>query len=107
MSITRNALQRSKDILYAVEQKRAKGLATVLDVALAKQQVAQVELQNVLAKGHEKDQYQILLSAIGASPFEKITVNYADDNLLPDDISPLTHDVIKSTCTASRCFSAI
>lgn len=95
MSITRNALQRSKDILYAVEQKRAKGLATVLDVALAKQQVAQVELQNVLAKGHEKDQYQILLSAIGASPFEKITVNYADDNLLPDDISPLTHDVIK------------
>ncbi|MCH4254652.1 TolC family protein [Proteus vulgaris] len=95
VSITRNALQRSKDILYAVEQKRAKGLATVLDVALAKQQVAQVELQNVLAKGHEKDQYQILLSAIGASPFEKITVNYADDNLLPDDISPLTHDVIK------------
>lgn len=95
VNITQKALQRSKDILYAVEQKRIKGLATVLDVALAKQQVAQVELQNVLAKGHEKDQYQILLSAIGVSPFEKITINYADDNFLPDDISPLTHDVIK------------
>ncbi|EMH0132902.1 TPA: TolC family protein [Proteus mirabilis] len=95
VTLTQEALQRSKDILYAIEQKRARGLATVLDVALAKQQVAQVELQHVLAKGHEKDQYQLLLSAIGVSPFEKIKVNYDNDARLPDDISPLTHDVIK------------
>lgn len=95
IDITSQSLQRSKDILNAIEQKRARGLATVLDVALAKQQVAQVELQNVLAKGHEKDQYQILLSTVGISPFQKFNIDYSDEYVLPDDISPLTHDMIK------------
>lgn len=93
--IIKNSLQRSAEILYAIEQKRAKGLATVLDVALAKQQVAQVELQKVLAQGIEKDQYQILLSTIGMSPFQTINIHYNDENILPDDVSPLTHEMIK------------
>ncbi|EKT60782.1 channel-forming component of a multidrug resistance efflux pump [Providencia burhodogranariea DSM 19968] len=93
--ITQESLVRSQDVLYAVEQKRVRGLATVLDVALAKQQVAQMELQVVLAKNHEKDQYQFLLSAIGMSPFQTINIEYTDEGALPDDSAPLTHDMIK------------
>ena len=60
----------------------------------------------MLAKGHEKDQYQLLLSAIGVLSFEKIKVNYDNDARLPDDISPLTHDVIKKRYHNALIFSA-
>ncbi|KPD04141.1 TolC family protein [Moellerella wisconsensis] len=93
--IAYEALVRSKNVLYAVEQKRARGLATVLDVALAKQQVAQLELQSVVASGKEKDQYQLLLSSVGLSPLQLINVQYSDKSVLPDDIAPLTHDRIR------------
>lgn len=86
--IAYEALVRSKNVLYAVEQKRARGLATVLDVALAKQQVAQLELQSVVASGKEKDQYQLLLSSVGLSPLQLINVQYSDKSVLPDDIAP-------------------
>ncbi|EMA4781468.1 TolC family protein [Providencia rettgeri] len=94
--ITAESLARSKNVLYAVEQKKARGLATVLDVALAKQQVAQLEFQSVLAAGKEKDQYQLLLSSIGMSPLQSINIQYSDKDVLPDDIAPLTHERIRN-----------
>ncbi len=94
--ITDEALKRSKKIQYAVEQKKARGLATVLDVALVKQQVAQLEFQHVLATGKEKDQYQLLLSSIGMSPLQTINIQYSDKDVLPDDIAPLTHERVRN-----------
>lgn len=94
--ITYEALERSQRLLYAVEQKKARGLATVLDVALAKQQVSQLEFQNVLAKGKERDQYQLLLSTIGISPLKTINIQYNDNDVLPDNIAPLTHERIRN-----------
>lgn len=94
--ITHEALERSKQVLYAIEQKKARGLATVLDVALAKQQVAQLEFQHVLANGKEKDQYQLLLSSIGMSPLQSINIEYTQQDKLPDNIVPLTHEKIRS-----------
>lgn len=93
--ITRKALLRSQNVLSAVEQKKARGLATVLDIALAKQNVAQLKLQAVLAEGKEKDQYQLLLSSIGMSPLQSINVQYNHQDNLPDNIAPLTHEKIK------------
>ncbi len=94
IKITDESLIRSKNVLYAVEQKKARGLATVLDIALAQQQVAQMEFQNVLAKGKVKDLYQLLVSTIGLSPLQSINIQYTDDNILPEDIAPLTHQMI-------------
>ena len=95
--ITQEALTRSQNVLNAVEQKRTRGLATVLEVALAKQQVAQFEFQHVLATGKEKDQYQLLLSSIGMSPLQSINIQYTDKEALPDDIEPLTHEKIRDS----------
>ena len=94
--ITYEALERSKSLFYAVEQKKARGLATVLDIALAKQQVSQLEFQNVLASGKEREQYQLLLSSIGMSPLKTINIQYNDEDVLPDDIAPLTHERIRN-----------
>lgn len=94
--ITDNALERSQRILYAVEQKKVRGLATILDVALAKQQVSQLKFQKVLALGKEKDQYQLLLSSIGMSPLKSVNIQYNDKDFLPDNIVPLTHERIRN-----------
>lgn len=93
--IAEQTLKNSLKIQDAAEQRRKNGIATVVEVALARQQVAQSELRRVVAKGTERDAYQALLGAMGVSPSLAITVGYAEDRALPDAASPPTEKMIR------------
>lgn len=93
--IAKQTLQNSLKIQDAAEQRRKNGIATVVEVALARQQVAQSELRLVTAKGSERDAYQALLGAMGVSPLLAIKVDYADDRTLPEVASQPTEKMIQ------------
>ncbi|MFC0228011.1 TolC family protein [Serratia aquatilis] len=93
--IAQQTLQNSLKIQDAAEQRRKNGIATVVEVALAQQQVAQSELRLVTAKGSERDAYQALLGAMGVSPSLAIKVDYVDDRTLPEVASLPTEKMIR------------
>ncbi|MCS0501942.1 TolC family protein [Ancylobacter mangrovi] len=82
--ITRQTKRNSIAIRAAAEDRLDKGLATTVEVAQARQQVAQSELRRVQAEGQERDAYQNLLAAMGINATLRIHV--ADDagRRLPD-----------------------
>ncbi|RXA94436.1 MULTISPECIES: TolC family protein [Yersinia] len=93
--IAEQTLSNSLKIQDAAEQRRKNGIATSVEVALARQQVAQSKLRSVVAKGTERDAYLALLGAMGVSPSLAIKVSYAEDRALPDVASPPTEKMIR------------
>ncbi|MVW77707.1 TolC family protein [Bordetella sp. 02P26C-1] len=59
------ALRNSEAVLAAAEARRKSGLATTVEVAQARQQVAQSQLQRVTAEGAQRNAYQVLLDKLG------------------------------------------
>lgn len=93
--IAEQTLRNSVLIQDAAEQRKKNGIATTVEVALARQQVAQSELRRVVAKGSERDAYQALLGAMGVSPSLAIRIGYAEDRALPAGASPPTEAMIR------------
>lgn len=93
--IAEETLKNSLKIQDAAEERQKKGIATTVEVALARQQVAQSELRRVVAKGTERDAYQALLGAMGVSPALDINVAYAEDRALPDVTNAPTEKMIR------------
>lgn len=106
--IAKQTLQNSLKIQDAAEERQKKGIATTVEVALARQQVAQSQLRRVVAKGTERDAYQALLGAMGVSPSLDIKAAYTEDRALPDGISaPTRKDDPVGPLPAARCFSQL
>lgn len=72
--ISEEMLHNSRNILAAAEAKREQGIGTSLEVAQAKQLVAQAELNRVVAKGARQDARQALLAATGLSATASLQV---------------------------------
>ncbi|MBB3773515.1 outer membrane protein TolC [Angulomicrobium tetraedrale] len=84
--IARQTLRNSMAIRDAAEERLAKGLATTVEVAQARQQVAQSELRRVQAEGQERDTYQVLLASMGVNATLPIHVADAGERRLPDAV---------------------
>lgn len=82
--IAGEALRNSTAIRSAVEARQARGLATSVEVAQARQQVAQAELRRVQAEGQQRDTYQALITAMGVNPTLRLQVDDAGQRSLPD-----------------------
>ncbi|MDF2809411.1 MAG: TolC family protein [Microvirga sp.] len=82
--ISRDALRNSLAVRNAVEDRLAHGLATTVEVAQARQQVAQSELRRVQAEGQERDAYQMLIAAMGVNAMLRIHVGDDGGRRLPD-----------------------
>lgn len=78
--ISEEMLHNSNNILAAAEAKRAQGIGTSLEVAQAKQLVAQAELNRVVARGAERDAKQALLAATGLSATTELSVDAPEYN---------------------------
>ena len=91
------ALQNSRSILAAAVQREKGGIGTTVDVAQARQQVAQSELRQVVSQGQERDSYQALLDAMGVSPTLKIRVAGSGDRPLARSARAMTDEVIRSS----------
>jgi len=81
--IAEEALRNSEKIRAAAEAKLANGIATTVEVAQARQLVAQAELRRVQAVGQQRDAYQALLAAVGINATLQIDVKDANRRPLP------------------------
>lgn len=95
VNIAQEILRNSQKVLDAAQARRQSGIATTVEVAQAKQQVAQFRLNHVLSQGVERDAWQGLLGAIGISPTYHFTVSYSSNKQLPEISDMPTLSMIK------------
>lgn len=85
-SIDRDALDNAKVVLAAAEARLEQGVATTMEVAQAKQQVAQAQFDLTQATGSERGTYSALLGAMGISPTTSIKVQDLSGKPLPRQV---------------------
>lgn len=85
--IARQALSNSIAIRAAAEDRMSRGLATTVEVAQARQAVAQAELRRVVAEGQERDAYQALIAAMGITATLPLKIATAEKRRLPDAVN--------------------
>ncbi|NYT66196.1 TolC family protein [Alcaligenaceae bacterium] len=95
VSIATQALKNSHQVADAVKQRHNAGLATVVETALASQQVAQAKLRRVNSEGVEQISYQAVLRAVGLPPSTRITISNPPEHALPDSNSAVTDEAIQ------------
>lgn len=83
VQVAQESLENSRRILDAANERRATGIGTSIEVAQARQQVAQSKLRLVEAQGDVRDTYQSLLATMGISPMTELEVSDATDRDLP------------------------
>lgn len=84
---TRRSLDDARTVQDAAEDRFARGIGTVIEVAQAKQATAQAHLAQVQAKGEEDDAYVTLLAAIGIPPLTRITIADASGHPLSEALA--------------------
>ncbi len=84
--IDRAALDNARMVLEAAEARLGQGIATTMEVAQAKQQVAQAEFDLTGATGRERSAYAMLLGAMGISPTITIKVQDIAGKSLPRQV---------------------
>ena len=94
--IARQTLANSKAVLAAVIAKEEQGRATAIEVALARQQVAQSELRMVQAEGQRQNAYQGVIAALGVGANTALKIQTGSKRRLPATIDPLTNSAIEA-----------
>ncbi len=92
--LVQQALENALAIEQAVVARRKQGLATVVETAQAKQEVAQAQFRKVQLDGQVRDAYQVLLAAIGVQTNLKIDIASSVERPLPDNISAPINEMI-------------
>ncbi|MFT0533440.1 TolC family protein [Castellaniella hirudinis] len=87
------ALQRQ--VLAAAQARYRAGTGTTVDVALARQAVAQARLQVVNSRGLEKTTRLALLGALGLAPDTELTIAAPAHRPLPAETPALTRDALR------------
>lgn len=95
-ALAQRMLGNSQTLLKAVQERRARGVATTLELAQAQQQVAQSELRVVTTRGNQSEAYQGLLAAMGLPPLTRIQIAAATDRPLPASLDPPTAQLIQA-----------
>lgn len=94
-SFADTAFANSREIRAAAEARAAQGLGTSVEVAQARQAVAQAELRRVQAEGDERDAYQTLLAAVGVNAQLKVDALAATRRALPAPAAAPLDDAIR------------
>lgn len=94
--IAGQTLKNSKSVLNAVQAKVNAGTATTVELALARQQVAQAELRIVTAKGQQQSTYHGLLASMGVNATLSIKVNASIKRKLPATFDEVTQNVLET-----------
>ncbi|MFG1357717.1 TolC family protein [Xanthobacter pseudotagetidis] len=94
--ISAETLANSRRIEDAAESRMKNGIGTTVEVAQARQQVAQSRFGLVQAQGAERDTYQGLLAAMGVSPMTELKVRETGGRRLPGTVGVPTEALITS-----------
>jgi len=74
IGVAQRSLANSRQVLDAAQARYRQGIGTVIDVAQARQGVAQAELARVQAEGRARDNHHALVAALGISPLTPLKV---------------------------------
>lgn len=96
VTIARQALANSLKIQDAADGRMREGLGTTVEVAQARQQVAQARFGLVQAEGGERDAYQALLAAAGIGPLTEVKIATATGRRLPGGVGKPTEEMISA-----------
>ena len=94
--IAEQTMRNSKAVLAAVQAKLNEGRATTVELALAKQQVAQSELRLVKSQGQQQNIYQALLAAMGVNAMLNINVESSMKRPLPAKFEGITQQAVET-----------
>ncbi|MFD1200084.1 TolC family protein [Brucella gallinifaecis] len=94
--IAEQTLRNSKAVLAAVQAKLNEGRATTVELALARQQVAQAELRVVKAQGQKQNTYQALLASMGVNAMLNINIESSMKKPLPGKFEGITQSVVET-----------
>ena len=92
----RESLKQHEHVLKAVQARFDAGLATKIDIALARQALAQGRLSLVTHEGLERTSYLALIDAMGLPSYTQLAVAEPVLNALPSAVEPLTQERIQS-----------
>jgi len=96
IGIARQTLANSSAIAAAAEARMREGIGTSVEVAQARQQVAQARYGLVQAEGDERTAYQGLLAAMGVPPLTTIGVDETGGRRLPASIDAPSEEMIEA-----------
>lgn len=96
VDIAAQTLANSRDMLDAAEARLKTGFGNTVEVAQARQQMAQARFALVQAEGGERDAYQALLGAVGVSPVTEIRVKAVSGRGLPESTGTPTEKMIEA-----------
>ncbi|WP_399679972.1 TolC family protein [Xenophilus sp.] len=74
VGVAQRSLANSRQVLEAAQARQRQGIGTVIEVAQARQGVAQAELARVQAEGRARDAHHALVAAMGISPLAPLKV---------------------------------
>lgn len=86
LSVAQRSRANSQQVLDAAQARHQQGVGTVIEVAQARQGVAQAELARVQAEGRARDQHHTLIAALGISPLTPLKVADAPTPRLGSDL---------------------
>lgn len=81
--IDTESLSNARVVQDATEARLKQGIGTTMEVAQAKQAVAQADFDLTQAKGHERNTYHYLIKSMGISPTTQIRVQDISGRALP------------------------
>jgi len=96
VAIAQKNLANSREIEAAATARDKAGIGNTVEVAQARQAVAQANFGLVNAQGEEKTAYQALLGAMGVSPVTRVKVATPADRPLPRQVDTVTDGIVRS-----------
>ena len=86
-SIAVKSRTESAELFNSARQRYAQGVGTTIEVAQARQQLAQADLDVVKAQGSERDGYHSLIAAVGITPVTTLRIEDVSHRALPPALS--------------------
>lgn len=96
VALAQQSLIQHEHVLKAVQARFEAGLATRIDIALAKQALAQGRLNVVTHQGFQRTSYLALTGALGVSPYTQLAIAEPVLDQLPAAMEPLTQQRIQA-----------
>lgn len=93
--IAAQTVANAREIEAAADARMSSGMGNAVEVAQAKQQVAQARFGLVQAQGEESAAYQALLTAMGISPMTKLKISDASGRALTSNFEAPTEQAIR------------
>jgi outer membrane protein len=93
--VAREMLEMNGRVARAAQARLRSGIGTTVELAVARQAVAQAKLHLVNSEGIERNVYLALLDAVGLLPTTRLTIAEPEAHPLPASAAPMTEQLLQ------------